>query len=516
MNSTYPFNPLDWNTITPLYTALIDAPVAPGGFMSWLEQWNQLDIAVWDAYTALKRPAYYETRDHAAEQAYSRYVQELYSTHLGLTNALITRALTLQPEPPSPVYQQLWRRWHNQQGLYHPANLPIQAEISGLESHYREIMNRVEPENPTAYWLERRDELNELMLRLLHLRRTLARNRGLPNFLAYRWRELNRLDYSITDCQTFHRAIETAVVPTLMRLRTADAPRHSMPEISDLTTLKEGIERILRQVDPTFGEIFSALGDEYLDFGSRPGKAKTVEEWFFPGAGLPYLHVVTTNAASVLHESGHAMHDYLSFQAHGSMWNLNGPEEFQEFVATSMELLGSSHYEQTQGGLFSAEESVRARQYGLQLNFDWLAECALRDAFEHWVYGTAPDDVTPADLDAKWLELNRRFKPWAAGAANTDEAKTGWQRWQWSLFRMPLYMITYPMAFVGACQFMRNVDTDRNGAISNYRTALAAGNTQTLPELFRSVGVDFPFTLAAVAETVHFVLEQSNGLPGKQ
>jgi hypothetical protein len=300
MGSPYPFNPLDWNTIIPLYTALIDAPVAPGGFMSWLEQWNQLDIAIWDAHTTLKRPAYYDTRDRAAEQAYSRYVQELFSTHLGLTNRLITRALKLQPEPPSPVYQQLWRRWHNQQALFHPANLPIQTEISSLESHYREIMNRVEPENPLAYWLERRGELSELMLCLLRLRRALAQNSDLPTFLAYRWRELNRLDYSITDCQTFHRAIETAVVPTILRLRTGDAPRHSMPESSDLTTLKEGIERILRQVDPTFGEIFSALGDEYLDFGSRAGKAKTVEEWFFPGAGLPYLHVVTTNAANVL------------------------------------------------------------------------------------------------------------------------------------------------------------------------------------------------------------------------
>ncbi|HMN31365.1 MAG TPA: hypothetical protein PKE45_24655, partial [Caldilineaceae bacterium] len=252
MERSYPFNPVDWQTITPLFTALIDAPVAAGGFMAWLEQWNQLDIAVWDAYTALKRPAYYDTRDSAAEQAYGRYVQELYSTQLGLTNRLITRALTLQPEPPSPVYAQLWRGWRNQQSLYHSANLPIQAEISGLESHYRAIMNRVEPENPVAYWLERRGELNDLMVRLISLRRTLAHNSGLPTFLAYRWRELNRLDYSITDCQSFHRAIETAVVPTIMRLRTNAAPRASMPEVSDLTTLKDGVERILRRVDPAF------------------------------------------------------------------------------------------------------------------------------------------------------------------------------------------------------------------------------------------------------------------------
>lgn len=61
MQSTYPFNPYNWTTITPLFDTLIEAPVPDGGFMTWLEQWNQLDIAIWDAYTVLKRPAYYDT-----------------------------------------------------------------------------------------------------------------------------------------------------------------------------------------------------------------------------------------------------------------------------------------------------------------------------------------------------------------------------------------------------------------------------------------------------------------------
>ena len=104
MQSTDPFDPSDWTTITPLFEALIAAPVADGGFMDWLAQWNQLDIAVWDAYTVLKRRAYYDTRDLAAEQVYAAYVQELYSTYLGQTNALINRALALQPTPPTPNF----------------------------------------------------------------------------------------------------------------------------------------------------------------------------------------------------------------------------------------------------------------------------------------------------------------------------------------------------------------------------------------------------------------------------
>ncbi|MCE7984785.1 MAG: hypothetical protein DYG89_26735 [Caldilinea sp. CFX5] len=508
MKATYPFDPYDWATITPLLQALIDAPVADGEFMRWLEQWNQLDIAIWDAYTMLKRPAYYDTRDHAAERAYATYVQELYSTYLGLTNALINRALTLQPTPPSPTYEQLWRRWSNQRDLFQPASLPIQAEISQWETRYRNIMRNFDPDRPVVYWLERRDELNELLLRLLQLRRTLAKISGLPTFLAYHWRQLNRLGYTIADCQAFHRAVETVVVPVVAQWRSRAVSATPSAEIMDLTLLVDGVERILQQIDPTFGAIFRQMRNGYLDLGHRPHKAESLEEWFFPGAGLPYLHVANHHAGSVLHESGHGMHDALSFQAHGSMWNLNGPEEFQEFAATTMDLLAWPYYTQAQGGPYADDESASAQQYVLHYYLDALTSCTMQDAFEHWLYGEAPVDVTPADVDAKWLELKQRFTPWDTGDPTSAEAQSGWQRWNWSLYRMPLYMITYPMAIVGACQFGRLAESDRASAIHNYKSALTLGNTCALPALFAVVGVTFPFTQQAVEDTVQFINER--------
>ena len=510
MKSTYPFDPYDWTTITPLLDALSDMPVSDDGFMDWLAQWNELDIDVWDAYTQLKRHAYVDTSDHAAEAAYQTYVQELYSTYLGHTNTLITKALTLQPEAPAPAYQQLWRRWRNQATLFDPASLPIQAEIGRLEGRYRAIMNQYEgnPANPLAYWMDRRDELNDLMLRLLKLRRTLAHSSGLPTFLAYRWRELNRLDYSIADCQPFHRAVER-MVPAIAEFRSRGLSNLSFPEVDDLERLTEGAERILRQVDPTFGDIFHAMRDGYLDLGHRPDKVPSNESWFFPRAGMPYIHVASTNAGSVFHESGHGVHDYLSFQARGSLWNLNGPEEFQEFAATSMDMFCWRYYGRAKGSLYSAAETAVARQSVLQLYLGFASVvCVMQDAFEHWLYGEAPEDVIPADLDAKWLELKKRFEPWDDDYASEAEKMTGWQRNTWSLFRMPLYMITYPMAMVGTCQLGRLVQTDRARVINNYKAALALGNTQALPELFGVVGLAFPFAEQAVEEAIKFVFDQ--------
>lgn len=129
MKSTYPFDPYNWSTITPLFEALNEIPVSENGFSDWLAEWNALDIAVYDAWTALKCRSYSNTTDTTAERAYLIYTREMFSTYLGLTNTLATRALVLQPEPPTPEYIQLWRRWRNQTTLFKPESLPNPSQV---------------------------------------------------------------------------------------------------------------------------------------------------------------------------------------------------------------------------------------------------------------------------------------------------------------------------------------------------------------------------------------------------
>ena len=373
----YPFDLYDWATITPLFEALLKSSVPQGGFADWLAQWNDLDIAVYDAWTDLKRRSYSNTTDVAAEHAYQVYTREIFSTYLGLTNALATRALAFQPEPPKHSDRQLWRRWRNQTALFNPESLVLQAEISERESGYRELTRHIEQlsgGDAVASWMERRMELNELMLRLLKLQQELARISGFPTFLAYRWRELNRLDFSIEECQTFHRIVEQVVVPLVTQLRAADGHVAEWPTVNDTTLLGDGVERILSNVDTAFGSIFHTMRPDYLGLGARPGKAVTSEQWFFPHVGMPYLHVASANPATLLHESGHAIHAYLSFQIQRLLWNFSAPEEFQEFVAIGMDMLCWPYYEQSQGGFSTETESAAARQRVLQYYLEAVAE----------------------------------------------------------------------------------------------------------------------------------------------
>lgn len=512
MESNYPFDPYDWTTIQPLFRQLIDLPLPAGGFMAWLDAWNALDIAVNDAWTELKRRSYSATTNVTAERAYKIFTREMFSTYLGFTNALATRALTLQPNPPTPDHYQLWRRWQNQTTLFHPDSVGLQAEISELESGYRELMRQIEqlPGDATAHWLARRTELNELMLRLLNLRRVLAHTCGEPTFLAFRWRELNRLDATIEDYHRFHQAVEETVIPALVQMRANHPPDTAYPAMTDPVLLAAAVESMLGKVDPDFGAVMRAMRDGgYLDLGARPGKAMTSEQWFFPRTGMPYLHSDSTNLGMILHEMGHAIHAYLSFQVHPSMWNHAGPDEFQEFVATALDELCLPYYEQAQGGVFTTAEYAAMRRHGILADYlEITAWGVMEDAFEHWIYGEASEAVTPAEIDAKWLEMKRRFMPWEVNTKSELEVMTGWQRWNWSLFRMPLYAIAYPIDTIATFLYGRHIQQDRGQAIKTYNAALRLGNTRSLPELFGVVGITFPFSQAAVGVALQYALDE--------
>src|SRR5262249_22061115 len=122
-----------------------------------------------------------------------------------------------------------------------------------------------------------------------------------------------------------------------------------------------------------------------------------------------------------------------------------------------------------------------------------------------WVYSEAPETVQPQDFDAKWLELSEQFMPEEDWQGREDLRMTGWQRNNWSLFRMPFYMMSYPLALLGAFQVWRNALANQAQAVQSYKAALARGNTEPLPKLFETAGVRFPLDPQVVEETTTFV-----------
>src|SRR5262249_6397654 len=150
-------------------------------------------------------------------------------------------------------------------------------------------------------------------------------------------------------------------------------------------------------------------------------------------------------------------HSTRALDGQAPIWNNSFPDEFAEFAAMSLWYLALPFLGRDEGGCYSAEELVRLREE--YVTIEGVQANTLVDAFQHWVYGEAPDDVTPADLDAKWVELSARFEPWWDWSGLEDYQAAGWQR-SWSLYQQPFYEISYAIAQLGALQIWQRAQTD--------------------------------------------------------
>ncbi len=337
-----------------------------------------------------------------------------------------------------------------------------------------------------------------------------------------------RLDYRPADCERLHATVADELAPLAaqwlavrqsqlgldtVRPWDLEADPTGQPPLApcqDADELADGVALILAELAPEFSALFARMRNGFLDLWARPGKMPGGEEWFFPVTQLPYIHLNAVGTAqdvlTLLHECGHAVHDWLSSTHQPLFWNLGGPSEFSEFAAITTVALALPLLERS--GLFDAAGAARARQDYLESIFvRFVPTITMADAFQHWVYTTDPATLTPAALAAQWRSLAARFQPGVDWSGLEDAQGYGWQSMR-LLFSQPFYAIEYTLAHLGALQVWEAAAADHSAALDRFMAALALGGTAPLPALFAAAGAALPFDPAVVRRVVAFVAPQ--------
>ncbi|MBA3470259.1 MAG: M3 family oligoendopeptidase [Herpetosiphonaceae bacterium] len=547
-------DPLSWATIQPVVDALLAADLTGEQLAGWLRQWSDLEAQLNEFSFRAYRAMTEDTTDAEAEKRFLYVVEELDPKSRVASQSLKEKLLAADTSQLPPTASQMLQRFRAEAELFREVNIPLFTELDRLGNEFNKIMGAmtVELEGETQtmqqiqkLWsspdrdvrsrawrasldrfLQDRTALNALFLKMLPLRRQIARNAGKDSFVEYVWQQYGRFDYSPADCRTFHAAIEQEVVPLVRKWRARhqeqlgiaslrpwdlDVDPQSRPALapfSDAAELEAGGQRMFDQVDPVLGERYTQMRDGYLDLGSRQGKAPGGYCGGMFVAKVPYIfmNAVGTHddVQTLLHEGGHAFH-FMESAAHNDLiWNYDGPMEFCEVASMAMELLAAPYLDQASGGFYSSADARRARAEHLLKTLTFLPYMAVVDAFQHWVYSEASDDVSAADLDAKWGELWDRFMVGEDWSGLGAEKLTGWHR-KMHIFTTPLYYIEYGLAELGALQVWRNALQDQAGAVAQYRSALALGNTRSLSQLFAAAGATFGFDRATVGELARLV-----------
>jgi oligoendopeptidase F len=546
----------EWSAIAPLFDRLegaIGSCKSAADLERWLLDWSELNAAIEEEAARRSIAMTCHTDDAEAEKAYLHFV-EMIEPQVKPRQFALQQAFVKHPQRaslPQPRYTVFDRDTALQVELFRPENVPLETEDTCIGQQYQKLSGsltvKFRGEEKTLVQMGRYLEETDRAVReeswtlvanrrlkeattfdtqfdeLLNLRGRIAANAGFSNYRDYAFRRLGRFDYTPADCERFHAAVEGEVVPLLRQLQ-ADRKRQlgvttlrpwdlsvdplnrpPLKPFTDVADMVSGSQRIFDRLDGELAGGFRKMQDlRLLDLANRKGKAPGGYQSTLHEARLPFIFMnavgVQRDVDTMLHEAGHAFHA-LATRGEDLHAYRGAPIEFCEVASMSMELLASEFLEE----FYSPADAARARRTHLEGIVTILGWIATVDAFQHWVY-THPGH-THAERGTAWTSIFARFNgdvDWSGFEAAREKH---WHR-QLHIFLYPFYYIEYGIAQLGALQVWLNSKQNKDRALTDYKRALALGNSRPLPELFATAGCKFEFSEATVRPLVRMLREQ--------
>lgn len=550
-------DPYNWSTIEPLYLDLEKCDLELTQVEAWLQRWSKIEMVLHEASAQAYRMTTEDITNSEALKNYRHLMNEITPRAKSAAYVLKQRLLSIHDLQMNANMQELLRRFRCEIQLFHEENINLQSIINITAQEYMALTGSMTiiheglvitiPEAESLLedgdryvrekvWrfvthrrMEDKQNIDSLFLKLFHLRRALASNKDLPDYRAYRWMEMNRLDYNPDDCFQLHNSIELEIVPLWLKmiqkrknqlglsvLRPWDMrayPQNLSPlrPFTSVDRLQECIGYIFTELDPELSGLFKYICNGPLDLMARPGKAPGAYCYFLPISRHPYIfmNAVGTNQdiMTFLHETGHAFHALLSYHNHSLYWfTIDLPIEFAEVASQGLELLILPYLTSQQGGFYDEEEINQATFDELEGLIKSILWSTISDIFQHWLYVEASDNIGIDEINTKWAELINRFMPGIDWAGLEEVQRSDWHVVS-HLFLLPFYMIEYAIAGVGALQLWEKAQHDLPATLEDYRTALSLGSSKSLPDLYASAGIRLAFDQLTIGKLARLITQ---------
>jgi oligoendopeptidase F len=550
----------NWETLEPFFKNLSEREInSVTDLEQWLKDISEVEAAVSEDACWRQIKMTCDTENKELEKAFNFFMMEIQpkvQPYADLLNRKLIESPFTKKLDQSKFFTYL-RNVKKNIDLFREANIPLQAELNVEAQHFGMISGKMTVNvNGQEYTLQQaakfledpdrnlREEvyrkiaerrlqdksaLNDLYTSLLRKRHQVALNTGFLNYRDYRFAELGRFDYTKEDCYQFHESVKLHVMPLVnqiyenkkkklgldsLRPWDVEAEPSGIQPLRPFKTGKELIEKTIQcfnELRPFFGECLQKMKSMgHLDLESRKGKAPGGYNCPLAESGAPFIFMNAAgqfdDVTTMVHEGGHAIHSFLTHdqELHGFK---EYPTEIAEVASMAMELFSMNHWKVY---FDNEEELLRAKEQQLErviTIFPWIATI---DKFQHWIYEHS--EHTLEERADRWMEILNEFSSPVIDFSGLDEYRRyGWQR-QLHLFEVPFYYIEYGIAQLGAIGMWQQYKKNPETALNNYITALDLGGTRTLPELFRSAGLQFNFSPGYISGLMLFVKHELDSL----
>ena len=370
-------------------------------------------------------------------------------------------------------------------------------------------------ETDGKWYDEHQKELDEIYDKLVKNRTAQAKAMGHENYLALGYDRLGRNCYGPKEVAAFRDQIAKDMVPVVAAVKEYRRKRLGLDKLKfydeglafvDGNAIPEGTadeilaagRKMYEELSAETAEFAEELfGNELLDVLSKEGKAPGGYCTALPLYKVPFIFSNfngTSGDVDVLtHEAGHAFAFYRAMHK-GYISAYQSPTiEACEVHSMSMEFLTAPWH-----GKFFGDAT---RKYEIDHCEDaliFIPYGCMVDEFQHICYENP--EMTPAQRNEKWLELEAKYRPWI-DYDNLPFYGRGalWQR-QTHIYTSPLYYIDYCMAQTVAFQFWIASMADRKDAWERYLRFVDAGGTMTFKDLVETAGLKVPYAEGVIGE----------------
>ena len=546
----------NWEGLEPYFKTLLAQDLdSVSTLEKWLQNLSELEAFISEDACWRQIKMTCDTTDKSLEESFNFFCMEIQPKMQPYADALNKKliACPFTADLDKSAYFTYLRSVKKSIELFREENIPIQAELSVLQQQYGTIAGKMtiqfkEQEytlQQAAQFLENPDRaireevylkiqerrlqdqtsMHDLFSSLIQKRNQVALNAGFANYRDYKFQELGRFDYSKEDCYQFHEAIKLHVLPLIDKIYARKKkklgvailkPWDTEAEPAGITPLKPFTDgkdlynksvACFEKLNPFFADCLRKMNDlKHFDLESRKGKAPGGYNCPLAESGAPFIFMNAagqmSDVTTMVHEGGHAIHSFLAHPLSLTAFK-EYPMEMAEVASMSMELFTMNHWQ----SFFDNEEDLnRAKEHQLERTITIFPWIAIIDKFQHWVYENPMHTIE--ERTASWKNIVAEFSTDSIDYSGLDMYRAiGWQR-QLHLFEVPFYYIEYGIAQLGAIGMWMQYQINPNQALENYMNALSLGGTKTLPELYKTAGIEFNFSPNYVKKLMDFTNQE--------
>jgi len=546
----------NWEGLEPYFKTLLAQDLdSVATLEKWLQNLSELEAFISEDACWRQIKMTCDTTDKSLEESFNFFCMEIQPKMQPYADALNKKliACPYTTDLDKSAYFTYLRSVKKSIELFREENIPIQAELSVLQQQYGTIAGKMtiqfkEQEytlQQAAQFLESPDRaireevylkiqerrlqdqtsMHDLFTSLIQKRNQVALNAGFANYRDYKFQELGRFDYTKEDCYQFHEAIKLHVLPLIDKIYARKKKKLGVATLKPWDTEAEpaGIAPLkpftdgkdlynksvacFEKLNSFFADCLRKMNDlKHFDLESRKGKAPGGYNCPLAESGAPFIFMNAagqmSDVTTMVHEGGHAIHSFLAHPLSLTAFK-EYPMEMAEVASMSMELFTMNHWQ----SFFDNEEDLnRAKEHQLERTITIFPWIAIIDKFQHWVYENPMHTIE--QRTASWKAIIAEFSTDSIDYTGLDMYRAiGWQR-QLHLFEVPFYYIEYGIAQLGAIGMWMQYQINPTEALENYMNALSLGGTKTLPELYKTAGIEFNFSPDYVKKLMDFTNQE--------